>query len=89
LYRYPANSGEHYIVGGDCVFVFTGQTVVTPDTTYENCYYYQTLTRGQVPAFSKHDVYIVPQTIGIVREIDRSNSSTIIATRDLTAYFLR
>lgn len=89
-FRYPANSGQFSIVGQDCVLVVsTNQTVQYGDSTYTNCYQYQTFTRGQVPAFSKRDITIEPLTLGIVQEVDRSSSSTVIARRDLTFAFVR
>lgn len=87
LYRYPANSGNYSIAGEDCVLVAsTSSRVEFADSVYTNCYDYQIFTRGTNT--SKREIFIKPNTLGIVREIDRTGSN-VTAIRDLTFVSLR
>jgi hypothetical protein len=62
----------------------TGTDILVNGTLYQNCYVYQ---RRLGPGHTV-TIYVKPQTMGIVRELEVLNDATL-ARRDLTDHYVQ
>jgi hypothetical protein len=86
LFHYPGQPGDFYFVQGDCVLVAENSaTLQIGSTLYRDVYIYQRFFTSQ------HTIqyFVKPETIGILREVERLTPTLIAAQRTLIAYFVQ